>query len=133
MYLDSVLCVGLMERLFLSTNRSQFKKVVTGQDGDKDLLIAVKTCFAFSLDHTGRPQYSVQKFGCEILDSFVYLSFDITNTPYLCISIAVAVMDPTWIKVFFKTFPTEYLTQQYYCMCIIQNCFEIKSKTTSVS
>ena len=59
MYSDNVLSVGLTERLFLSTDRSRFKRVVSVQD--RICLFPVRTCFIVSFEHTVCPKYCVQK------------------------------------------------------------------------
>lgn len=85
-YLDNVLCVGLMERLFLSTDKSQFKEMWV-----KICLIAFKYHFPLSSYKEHKVLFS--KFVC------------VNSTP---ISVAVAL---SWIKVGFSClyyFKTQY-------------------------
>lgn len=78
MYLDNVLSVGLMEKLFLSTDKSQFKRV-SAQDKMWKKICLFPVNFShnrgFTLsDYTVCPKYCVQKYACDILALFVYLS-----------------------------------------------------------
>lgn len=68
--------MGLTERLFLSTDRSQFKMGVNAQDKMSMIcLFAVNfnRGFIVLFNDKGCPKYFIEEYACDILSFLVYL------------------------------------------------------------